>query len=238
MNDWRGAIEYVCWAVERLDTELPQELDLTTLEDCMRNRMRSKPNPHRVPPAPRHLTVKRRVVQNDEDETPTPENLGGNFKHHYPPVTRSTQGAALSGVPNIPVAPNTRDHFTPDFLLDTSPSSTLQSHETQPSPHGTFSQEIAAMFSLKKITASGDAGIYEVKGLVGTIRVPQSLLAEGASFPTSLEIDLPLATPKAGKVKETKEERKARLANMSPAEKNAAKIEAARKRLAALEAAM
>lgn len=76
-----------------------------------------------------------------------------------------------------------------------------------------------ATFTRKGVLKSG-AGVYTVTGVQGTVVFGKQLLAEGASFPDTLEINgLTTATAKTAPVKMTAEERKAANAAKTPAMK-------------------
>jgi len=76
-----------------------------------------------------------------------------------------------------------------------------------------------AELKLKGTLKTGQ-GVYQVDGVTGTVTIGPQLLADGAKFPGTITVDgLTIAEPKAKPAKLTKEERAAKRANMTEAEK-------------------
>lgn len=76
-----------------------------------------------------------------------------------------------------------------------------------------------ATLKRKGVLKSG-AGVYQYEGSQGTVVIGPQLLADGASFGETITLDgFTFATPKAKPAKQTKEERAAARAAMTPAQK-------------------
>lgn len=142
----------------------------------------------------------------DDVKRKNPLGMASN-KRNYPPVDRSQQGAALSGFPNAP-------HERTKKVVDSTPHTVISSTPLAPivvppaAPQAPKKEKVMQL-TLKGLNAKRTTAIYS--GTLGSVRIGLAAFP-GKSAPESIEVAdgvFAVKTPKAPKVKLTKEERAA-----------------------------